>query len=703
MPSVATIANANSFQCTARTDIRRRVAVPARFRRRRAELGATNGGMWTRDLATADASCGGKAHGLAKLIAAGLRVPAGFVIDHRAFRVATGDVVGNTADPSQAVIEPDPGISLRLKPETIGHTLGELARKVETVELPKDLVEEVTQRARELGGPFAVRSSATIEDSSAGSAAGVFSSRTAVSLDDLWPAIRAVWISALTPLAATYARRRGGEIAIAVIVQRYIDGELVTFYTRPPGEPESTDMLQQQRTQVLRYARDPASQLVTVERVLDAPRGVDIEQIVTATPNDWNWAGAWFVQARPIIHPVIKPRMPPPPVVLVPLQDGRVWKLDVTHNPDPLSIAQTDLVHRACAAGTVPWEARVIAGYLYTTPRDVPPIEKTAALWPSYTQIAIKLAECLDPPPASLEEAIERYVDFLRHWAELSATIAAHRPAEPVATHRPSSLEVMLLQAARLGKAESDIASTIGVFAPSWDVATPTFAERPGLLRDALARAHHALPHATPPEVDLDDRAATLNQLVADLAELDDHWFAQAQWMIRKAILDRADALGIAREDAFWIPIDVLITGLDPGDARRRASGAQAAATRASSWNMPIVVGDRESLTRDPGVALRGIGSGHQITGRVRRFESLASAIVVGHGDIVVTRAVTPALAVIVIGCAAIISETGRLLDHGAAMARELGIPCVVGCSDAWSQLADGMIVSIDNDHVITR
>jgi pyruvate,water dikinase len=64
---------------------------------------------------------------------------------------------------------------------------------------------------------------------------------------------------------------------------------------------------------------------------------------------------------------------------------------------------------------------------------------------------------------------------------------------------------------------------------------------------------------------------------------------------------------------------------------------------------------------------------------------------------------VTPALAVIVIGCAAIISETGRLLDHGAAMARELGIPCIVGCRDAWSQLADGMIVSIDNDQVITR
>jgi len=62
----------------------------------------------------------------------------------------------------------------------------------------------------------------------------------------------------------------------------------------------------------------------------------------------------------------------------------------------------------------------------------------------------------------------------------------------------------------------------------------------------------------------------------------------------------------------------------------------------------------------------------------------------------VVTRAVTPALAVMVVGCAAIVSETGGPLDHGAALARELGVPCVVGCRDAWTRLSDGMIVTVD-------
>ena len=111
---------------------------------------------------------------------------------------------------------------------------------------------------------------------------------------------------------------------------------------------------------------------------------------------------------------------------------------------------------------------------------------------------------------------------------------------------------------------------------------------------------------------------------------------------------------------------------------------------------MPLVVGGGAAELRR--AALRGVGTGPRVTGRVVRFASLASAIAVGAGDVVVTRAVTPALAVLVAGCAALVSETGGLLDHGAALARELGIPCVVGCRDAWSLLADGMLVTVDGD-----
>jgi len=89
------------------------------------------------------------------------------------------------------------------------------------------------------------------------------------------------------------------------------------------------------------------------------------------------------------------------------------------------------------------------------------------------------------------------------------------------------------------------------------------------------------------------------------------------------------------------------------------------------------------------------------VIGRVVRL-SLASARPGAHAfgpsDVVVTRAITPALAMFVEGCAALVSETGGLLDHGAALARELGVTCVVGCAGAWTQLADGMLISVDGD-----
>jgi len=76
----------------------------------------------------------------------------------------------------------------------------------------------------------------------------------------------------------------------------------------------------------------------------------------------------------------------------------------------------------------------------------------------------------------------------------------------------------------------------------------------------------------------------------------------------------------------------------------------------------------------------------------------LAGALFLGAGDIAVVRAVTPALAVFLGRCAALVSETGGLLDHGAAIARELGITCVVGCTDACSRLLDGMLVTVDGN-----
>jgi pyruvate,water dikinase len=677
--------------------------------------------MWVHDLREADASCGGKAVGLARLIEAGLDVPPGFVISDAAFKSVVGDLaIDDTAQ--------------------IGHVLAAAADKIATALMPPELDREVRERTAELGTLVAVRSSATIEDGAVGAAAGVFSSRRAVPVAEVWDAIRAVWTSALTPLAAAYARKRGAEISIGVIVQEFVPGSAIVVYTKPPGQPESQQILIQRNDHVSRHGRDDlpreieaqhaALVALRVEQAMKIAAGVDVELVQIRKQSGYDVAiETSVVQARPIVHPAPRAvQTPPPPAVIHALQDGRTWTWDVAHNPDPLSPAQQGLVERVEAAGLAPWSLRVCTGFLYSAPRGepLPQTPTVRELELRGVELAAALGKTIiHDAPLSVAEAIERYLAFYAIWArELSPLIAAARKALPAALvkrghadadaiaaeligTRASAVEATLLAAARGDLDEADVERQLGCLAAAWDVSVPTFAEQPGLLRDAVGRARAVLATLggrTEPEP---SRLAaelatevTLARFAAELAEQDDMLFARAQRMVRTALLQRSAELGLRGDDVFWLPLEDVASSapvppIDPIDAHRRASGARAAAARAASWRMPLVVGG-EAAAAGAAPALHGQGTGSRVAGRVVRFTSLASAIAVGPGDVVVTRAVTPALAVLVAGCAALVSETGGLLDHGAALARELGIPCVVGCRDAWSTLTDGTLVSVD-------
>lgn len=647
--------------------------------------------MSIRPLAEADASCGAKAFGLARLIAAGLPVPDGFVLEASAFReVAALDLTDDD-------------------PDAIGHALAAAAHRIEHAEPPAALDREVRERAAALGH-LAVRSSASVEDGELGAAPGVFDSVTGVAPGEVWNAIRAVWTSALAPLAVAYARRRGAAISIAVILQRFVPGPRATVYTRPVGRDAAADELWLQRGDALERLRRTAAGerpeaaiALAAEAAIGATQGADVELVLEAVPHG---AQPWIVQARPIIQTVRRRRSAPPPIVLAPLvQDGRRWTWDIAHNPDPLSPAQVGLVEHVDRAGTrdgwLPHALRVCGGHLYTAVRaeqkpPAPPTDR-AELAARFAAIEARFTlddERADRAPA-VADAIERYVAFMRIWTgELSPLVAAGR-------------RQLLARLAREGHAPERIpalaASLIGprrvlrdpVMAPAWDVAVPTFAER-GASADSGTTVE---PLPQPPaglaaEVEL-ARAA------ANAAERDDLWFARAQWLVRRALLAHATALALRGDDIFWLPLDEVITlrTLDPGDAHRRASAARAAHARAAEWDMPLVVhGELRTSEIAVDAQLRGVGEGPRVVGRVVRLALLHTSPPIGRGDVVVARAITPALAMMVQGCAALVSETGGLLDHGAAMARELGIPCVVGCRGAWSQLADGMLVSVDGD-----
>ena len=573
---------------------------------------------------------------------------------------------------------------------------------------------EVAERAAALGR-LAVRSSASIEDGALGAGAGVFASLTDVAPGDVWPAIRAVWTSALTPLAVAYARRRAAaseigvteisvtEISvpeISVIVQRFVPGARVTAYTRPIGAPRGDQLWLSRGDQLERLPRAAAGRpeaalALAAEAAIDAADGADVELVVEAAPP----ARIWIVQARPMIHPVRRARAAPPPILLAPLrEDGRRWTWDIAHNPDPLSPAQAGLVDRIDRAPWSPHALRVCGGYLYTAPRaavapPVPPADR-AELASRIAAIEARLAPQL-AGAATAADAVERYVAFLHIWTcELSPLVAAAR-------------RTLLDRLAEVGHPLERIpalaASLIGprrvardpVMSPAWDVAVPTFAE----TRTAQPPERPLAPLPTPP----DDLAAEilLARAAADAAERDDVWFARAQWLVRSALLARSRELDLRDDDIFWIPLDEAVTlrTLDPDDVHRRASAARAAHARAAEWDMPLIVQGGDACGESPRRRHASRSWRRTAPGRARRAVRLARRGALGRqrrrrGDS--RRDAGARDAGRRLRCTRQRNRRVTRSRRGArARARRT---CVVGCTGAWTQLVDGALVSVDGD-----
>jgi pyruvate,water dikinase len=65
-------------------------------------------------------------------------------------------------------------------------------------------------------------------------------------------------------------------------------------------------------------------------------------------------------------------------------------------------------------------------------------------------------------------------------------------------------------------------------------------------------------------------------------------------------------------------------------------------------------------------------------------------------GDILVAPVTAPAWTPLFSRVAAVVTDTGGALAHASLVAREYGIPAVVGTGDATARLRDGQIVTVD-------
>jgi pyruvate, water dikinase len=104
----------------------------------------------------------------------------------------------------------------------------------------------------------------------------------------------------------------------------------------------------------------------------------------------------------------------------------------------------------------------------------------------------------------------------------------------------------------------------------------------------------------------------------------------------------------------------------------------------------------RYKLKSKGSVLAEGRAIGQKIgTGPVRLVHSVAEMDKVQAGDVLVTDMTDPNWEPVMKRASAIVTNRGGRTCHAAIIARELGIPAVVGCGDATSQLKEGTLVTV--------
>jgi pyruvate,water dikinase len=172
--------------------------------------------------------------------------------------------------------------------------------------------------------------------------------------------------------------------------------------------------------------------------------------------------------------------------------------------------------------------------------------------------------------------------------------------------------------------------------------------------------------------------------------------------------LDRAD-------DAFFLTRNEVLEAL-AGDPRPRASlVALRRAEREANARLvpPLYAGSLPPAMRlifsTTDRALGATASEHALvsgspaspgraTGPVRIVRSSDEFDRLQAGEILVAPLTAPAWTPLFSRAAAVVTDVGSALAHASIIAREFGIPAVVGCVDATARLRDGMIVTVDGN-----
>lgn len=179
-------------------------------------------------------------------------------------------------------------------------------------------------------------------------------------------------------------------------------------------------------------------------------------------------------------------------------------------------------------------------------------------------------------------------------------------------------------------------------------------------------------------------------------------------FVYKQALLAEADRLVRAdvipeREDIFYLTFQELHDVVRSHQVDDRLIQQRKEAFRSYHALTPprVLTSDGEALTgayrRDdvPDCALVGVPvSAGTIEGRARVILDMGEADLEA-GDILVTTFTDPSWSPLFVGIAGLVTEVGGLMTHGAVIAREYGLPAVVGVEQATRLIRDGQRIRV--------
>jgi phosphoenolpyruvate synthase/pyruvate phosphate dikinase len=176
---------------------------------------------------------------------------------------------------------------------------------------------------------------------------------------------------------------------------------------------------------------------------------------------------------------------------------------------------------------------------------------------------------------------------------------------------------------------------------------------------------------------------------------------AEAEELVKKGVLQQA-------EDVFYLTLDELIQ-LSKGEFRQEVVSFIADRKEKYEWYQTLkpprlMTSEGEMVTGSPrkgefpeGALIGNPVSAGVVEGKARIVLKPEEAHL-NEGEILVAPHTDPGWTPLFQSAKALVTEVGGLMTHGAVVAREYGIPAVVGVDDATKKIKDGQMIRVDGN-----